>query len=171
MAEPGLGQALAPNHWSFQIQVPLGAVTLPHEMVSDLVKPHEEERGQTCPKAASHLPHTLQVEEVGPMASSQQCLSPMMALVQPRKPPVHSVSGLRLQPSPDLQRLLAWEASLVFQQGLGTPTVCKLQAGGPSLLPGAVKHPPRGSHGLAFTGSFHLSLNIHPISHTNYITF
>lgn len=57
---------------------------------------------------------------------------------------------------------------LVSQQGPGNLTVCELQAGGPALIFGAVNCPPMESHSLPFTGSFHLILNIHPISHANY---
>ena len=54
---------------------------------------------------------------------------------------------------------------LVSQQHPGTLTVYELQAGGPALILGAVNCLPMESHSLPFTGSFHLTLNIHPISH------
>ena len=50
MAESGLrpGPALS-DHWSFQVQVFLGAVNLPLEMVSNLEKPHEAEEARPVP--------------------------------------------------------------------------------------------------------------------------
>lgn len=95
----------------FQIQVPLGAVKLPHKRVSDLEKPHEGEEGQAGPRQPLTSLTPPQAEMLRPVAACQHSLGPQRS---PRpttvKPPVHSLGHKQASTSsysPDLQSLLA----------------------------------------------------------------
>ena len=60
----------------FQIQVPLGAVKLPHKRVSDPEKPHEGEEGQVGPRQPLTSLTSPQAETLRPLAACQHSLGP-----------------------------------------------------------------------------------------------